>query len=142
MKKKLRFCALQVLLWLLSGHCTSKYSPDNLPAQQVRFGTGGGIVGRETTWILLTNGQLFKLKASETSAGGSAVRRQGRRLFREAKALLSTPRPLFSHPGNVYWFVEWRDGAREQRITWGHPDHPADTAIVQLHQRLMALTRE
>ena len=47
------------------------FTADNLPTLQLRWGTGGGIVGKETTLTLLENGQIFKqgFKGEATEVG-------------------------------------------------------------------------
>jgi hypothetical protein len=41
---------------------TPQYNASNLPDTQLRFGYGGGVVGKETTYCLLENGQIFVSK--------------------------------------------------------------------------------
>lgn len=128
----------------IAQQCATSYTPERLPAQYLRFGSGGGFSGELTTWTLLPNGQLFK----SVGLDGPRVewkqhaRREGRKAFQEAEALRLLDRSPFSHPGNVYRFVEWTDGERKQRITWGSREHAVDSAVEALYGRLTALTRE
>jgi hypothetical protein len=140
LKKHLFFCAL------VGGAlcCSSPYAPERLPTRYVRFGHGGGITGEVKTWMLLSNGQMFKATSRQSEPVGccAGARRQGRRLFREVEAMKLCEKPLFEHPGNVYRFVEWIEEGRSCRTTWGSPSHPIDSALEGLHRRLMDLVRE
>lgn len=133
-----------VLAAMVAAQCSSSYTAERLPTQHLRFGSGGGFSGEVVTWTLLHNGQLFRHSRLDntTIEWKQHSRRQGRVLFREAEALQLLDRPPFLYPGNMYRFLEWTDGARVQRITWGSREHPVDSAIEALHERLMALTRE
>ncbi len=127
----------------LAQQCATPYTPERLPAQYLCFGAGGGFSGEVTTWTLLPNGQIFKSVGLDgpMMEWKGHVRREGRKAFREAEALRLADRPPFSHPGNRYSFVEWIEGERRQRITWGSREHAVDSAVEALHRRLMALTR-
>lgn len=143
--KNTSFLLAILLAWVafLSQQCTTSYTPERLPARYLRFGVGGGFSGEVTTWTLLPNGQLFKsvgLDGPMVEWTGHA-RREGRKAFREVEALRLADRPPFSHPGNRYSFVEWIEGERRQRITWGSREHAVNSAVEALHGRLMALTR-
>lgn len=143
MKKALLFSVLLFVAAFFVQQCTTRYTADQLPAQYLRFGSGGGFSGELTTWTLLPNGQLFK----SVGLDGPMVewkqhaRREGRKAFQEAETLRLLDRSPFSHPGNVYRFVEWADGERKQRITWGSREHAVDSAVEALYGRLTALTR-
>lgn len=132
--------------WLLLAtvQCTAPYTPDRFPAHRLRFGSGGGFSGEVITWTLLPNGQLFRnSRLKDTTIEWTAhARREGRRLFQEAQTLELWKKPPFSHPGNVYRFIEWKDDQRTHRITWGAREYPVDSTIETLYLRLMALTRE
>ena len=56
----------------------TRYAADNLPDRQLRWGSGGGYVGKETTYTLLDNGQIFiretGSKLAETSAANLVFR--------------------------------------------------------------------
>ncbi|MEO6758357.1 MAG: hypothetical protein ABIO24_02805, partial [Saprospiraceae bacterium] len=38
-----------------------KYSAGNFPEKQLRWGSGGGFTGQVNSYVLLENGQLFKI---------------------------------------------------------------------------------
>lgn len=134
---------LLAILSVAIAYCSPKQTLDRLPSKYLRFGSGGGVVGETTTWTLFPNGQLFRTRTlqPDTLEWQQHSRRTARRLFQEAEAMSLLDRPPFEHPGNRYYFVEWTEGERSQRITWGRLEHPVDSTIEALYQRLVALTR-
>lgn len=141
-----RFPLIALLLGavLASYHCKHpKYSPMDLPGEQIRFGNGGGFTGMEMTYTLLENGQVFKFgsKAPQPMEVAAAKRRTARRLFETAESLglLHTE---FMHPGNTYQFIEFQDDGQQRRIAWGDGEHPVDPKIQSLFDELMQLVAE
>lgn len=120
----------------------TKYTTDNLPDQQLRWGSGGGYVGKETTYTLLESGQMF---VRET--GGKLTEINGTKP-KKAKALYETMRKLglatldFQHPGNTYSFIEVLSGDSLKRISWGEKDHPVDSNIRDLFGELNELVKK
>ncbi|MCB0532242.1 MAG: hypothetical protein H6574_20260 [Lewinellaceae bacterium] len=122
---------------------TTKYTPDNLPDEYLRFGNGGGFTGIETTYTLLENGQLFKSvsRQSETQELATCKRKKVKRLFERAETL-DLANLKFMYPGNIYQFVEILDDGAMNRIVWGEKDNPVDENIKSLHEELMQLIVE
>jgi hypothetical protein len=126
----------------LSNQCKHpRYTADNLPDEYLRFGNGGGFTGVETTYTLLENGQLFKA----TTAAPQAVELKSCKR-KTADDLLDTAEALgvlkldFTHPGNIYKFIECTDDGQTRRITWGDSGHPVDEKIQALYDQLVQLT--
>jgi hypothetical protein len=117
-----------------------RYTADQLPEKQIRFGTGGGFVGRETLFSVLENGQMFKKGPDGlTSALPDIKSRKAKSLFKSL-AKSDFANLSFQHPSNVYSFVEipvGRDGYH--RVTWGDPAHPVDARVQDLFDQLNAL---
>jgi hypothetical protein len=118
----------------------TKYTSDQLPAEQIRFGRGGGFVGKESVYTLLQNGQIFLKgidgKLAETDDAKSKVAKS---CFKTIEQLnLATLK--FEHPANTYSFIEVPAGDTFNRITWGDNNYPVDPAIQELFLKLMALT--
>jgi hypothetical protein len=113
-----------------------KYTADNLPKEQIRFGKGGGFSGMEESYTLLENGQLFD---RNKVALDSAKRRIAKTCFK-AIGRLGLEKLDFKHPGNTYSFIEVpaADGSFN-RIAWGAADAKLDSNIVKLHGKLMGL---
>ncbi|MBK6930002.1 MAG: hypothetical protein IPH12_03750 [Saprospirales bacterium] len=142
--KTARFFPVLLAITAFFIHCKhqQQYTGDNLPAEALYFGNGGGFTGAETAYALLENGQLFKWadKASGAEVLTGFSRKAARKLFESAQKqeVLKTE---FMHPGNMYSFIELHQNGREfHRIAWGDRDHPVDPKIKELHEALMQLT--
>ncbi|MBX2892786.1 MAG: hypothetical protein KF734_17790 [Saprospiraceae bacterium] len=127
-------------LWLACKQ--TKYTPGNFPDKQLRWGSGGGIVGKETTYTLLDNGQIFKREM------GGSLTETSKAKANKAKALYKMVETLglaqrdFKHPGNVYDFIEVLDGDSVHRISWGEANIPVDPKIKDLFNELNGLTKK
>jgi hypothetical protein len=131
-------CAVIALLFWFCKH--TRYATDQLPKQQIRFGSGGGYVGRETVFTLLENGQIFKQGIDgQTNALPDAKQRVAKGLFK-ALENMKFENIKFSHPGNIYSFIEIPTGeTTTHRVTWGDPAHPVDGTVEDLFKKLNAL---
>ncbi|MBL7825711.1 MAG: hypothetical protein JNJ57_03710 [Saprospiraceae bacterium] len=129
------------LLFQLCKH-QPKFSPDNLPVKQLRWGNGGGFTGRENTNVLLENGQLFsnKLSGEFKEAEEKAKSKTSAALFKSVQAL-NLGKMEFVHPGNLYQFIEFHDGDAVQRVVWGDASFPVDPAIQSLFDQLNGLLK-
>lgn len=135
--KGVPFFAAILLLLGLTGCQAGKHPPGDLPERQLRFGGGGGFAGAYEEYVLLENGQLFYRNAVEKPLTElPAIRRSlARRLWEQAEALPFASM-AFEHPGNLYHFLEWRDGDGAHRLTWGDPDRPVDPKVQTLYEDL------
>jgi hypothetical protein len=135
--KGIPFFAAILLLLGLPGCQAGKYPPGALPERQLRFGGGGGFAGAYEEYVLLENGQLFYRNAVEKPLTElPAIRRSvTRELWQQAEALPFAAME-FEHPGNLYHFLEWRDGAAARRLTWGDPAWPVDPKVRTLYEEL------
>ncbi len=131
--------ATATLFWFCK---QQKYTVGQFPSKQLRWGNGGGFVGRETTFTLLENGQIFQTEMPDkmtelqkTKAGKS------KKLFQIAQALELAKRD-FDHPGNIYSFIEYQEGDMVQRITWGDPKFPVDDRVKDLFAQLSELVKK
>ena len=136
----LTLVAVASLFWFCKHQ--PKFTADNLPPQQLRWGKGGGFVGKETSYTLLQNGQLF---ASEMAGPLNALK-QGKAkaaagLFKAATKL-ELAKKEFNYPGNTYSFIEIKDGDAIQRITWGDPTYTVDAGVQALFERLNGLIKK
>ena len=127
-------------LWLACKQ--PKYAPGNFPDNQLRWGNGGGVVGKETTYTLLDNGQIFIRDM------GGPLTEIGKTKGKNAKELFGMIETLglqkidFQHPGNVYDFIEVLSGDSVHRISWGEKDKPVDPKIRDMFNRLNALVKK
>jgi hypothetical protein len=142
MKKTLPIFAL-IMILLGANACKHqpKFTADTLPAQQMRWGSGGGFAGKENVYTLLQNGQIF-----QRDAQGNLVERKKTKA-KKAAAIYKTARELkladldFNYPGNVYSFLEWQDGDAIRRIVWGDPKIPANRDVKAVFDQMNALLK-
>jgi len=131
-------CLTPILLLLaLTGCQSTKYGPEALPERQLRFGAGGGFAGAYEEYVLLENGQLFYRNAVEKPLTELPAIRPSlaHALWEQAEALPFASNE-FERPGNLYHFLEWRDGAGARRLTWGDPARPVDSKVRKLYEEL------
>lgn len=126
--------------------CCCKHQPtftaDKLPARQIHWGTGGGVVGKETTHTLLENGQLFQRDiAGKMTEAGRKKAKIAAGIFKSVQEL-NLAKLEFSHPGNTYSFIEWQDGDAISRTVWGDPKYPVAPEVNALYERLNTLLKK
>jgi len=130
--------AAAILFWFCKHN---RYTPGNFPDHQIRWGHGGGFAGKETTYTLLENGQIFELQMGRLVEQSSTKKRT-------AKSVLKTTESIglatldFKHPSNIYQFIEVLSGDAVQRISWGDPKHPVNADIQALYDRLEGLVKK
>jgi hypothetical protein len=117
------------------------YTTDKMPDKQLRWGNGGGFVGKETGYTLLDNGQVFY------QAAGAALVEMKKSRAKKAKNIFKTVDNLglatldFKHPGNTYSYIEVVNGENAQRIIWGDKQHAVDPKIQELFRQLGGLVK-
>ncbi len=121
---------------ILSSCKTTQYSnPDDFTGRIISVGEGGGITGKTNRYSILENGQVFlittnpsgvselkKLKKSDTEAIFSRFERLG---FADTE---------FSHPGNMTYFVDFRDGSKGHEVKWGDGNFPPPQNILEFYR--------
>lgn len=133
----LTLVAMASLLWFCKHQ--PKFTADNLPTKQLRWGKGGGFVGKETAYTLLENGQIFVREM------GGALTESPRTKGKKALAAYKLAETLglskldFNHPGNTYSFLEWQEGDAVKRIAWGDANEPVDGNLQSLFDTLNGL---
>lgn len=129
------------LLFIFCKH-QPKFTRDNLPAKQLRWGSGGGFAGKETTHILLENGQIFQQEmngpATET---GSAKPKTAATLFKTVESL-ALQKLEFNHPGNIYSFLELQQGDSVAKVVWGDQNFTVNDQVKALYDQLNALLKK
>ena len=110
---------LSLVLLLIVACRSNKYSADQLPDQQLHFGTSGGFAGITTTTILLNNGQLFHQKMAKANWEQLAAqkKRVGKKHFAKARQIKWDELPD-TEPGNLNYFIVWKNGSEEHRFDW------------------------
>jgi hypothetical protein len=116
------------------------YMAENLPEKQLKWGTGGGFVGKESFYILLDNGQVFQhepLMGDSIAEITSVKRRDAKAMFKVAdEAGLKTLD--FNHPANMYSFLQYSG----KRIVWGDKKFPVAAPVEQLYKDLNKLVNK
>ncbi len=117
-----------------------KYTPEKFPGNQIRWGSGGGFAGIETTYVLLPNGQLFK----RAGVGASYIelkplKKKEARDYFEKVASLQLFKQDIDKPGNMYYFLREITEATDSQATWGAGDYIPPKGLVTLYKALNAL---
>lgn len=134
---------LSIALFAVSCSKSITYTPDNLPEKQLHWGNGGGFVGKETIHLLCDNGQLFSRDkmSGQTTADGKTGKKKAKALFAEAEKL-GLDKLSFNHPGNIYNFIEWRNGGESNRIVWGDKNAALPKPVSDYFGKLNALLKK
>lgn len=142
---KLSLLQIGLVLFLFSFCNCNKhaYSADKLPDEQLLFGEGGGFTGAVTTYMLLQNGQLFRVNSmqGDTTEIAKVEKKSAKMLLKEAKEMEFNKMNI-QEPGNVYYFVGLRDGKETYKATWGNPEYTIDPKIQSFYKRLMETTKQ
>lgn len=120
----------------------TKYAPGNFPDKQLRWGNGGGVVGKETTYTLLDNGQIFVRDMGGPLTEKNKVKDKKAQAMYAMIETLGLQKIDFQHPGNVYDFIEVLSGDSVHRISWGEKDVPVDPKIKDLFNQLNGLVKK
>lgn len=116
------------------------YSAGNLPEKQIQWGSGGGFVGKESYFILLENGQIFKhepMMGDSIAEINGVKARAAKTAFKAADAAgLSTLD--FRHPSNTYMFIVQAGN----RVVWGDKSHPVAEPVDKLYRQLNDLIKK
>ena len=139
-RQLIRLLAFGLLGFFVVQACKpSEYTLDNLPDQQLRFGSGGGFAGTSTTHLLLANGQYFRKpqQSQQLSYVATIDKRLAKEYLKRAQDL-ALENMDFDHPGNMYYFLDLTDGDTQGKVTWGDINHPMSDAVTGLYKELIA----
>ena len=132
------------LLSILLLYACKTYSPADLPAHRLQFGSGGGFTGMVTEYTLLRNGQLF---VRTGRAGAGEWEEMSRIKSSEARSLYQRwhDNTLFKEriqqPGNRYYFINMQQDSTEYRQSWGASDYTPDDALKAFFDKAMELVK-
>ncbi len=133
-----RITYLLLLLGLFASCSTSK-ELRKFAGNDITFGSGGGFANQMTTYILKYDGSLLQQKrmSNEAALIGKISPRKAKAFFKDFLAHgLDTLQ--FSDPGNMYYFIGFRNDSTQQKITWGGSKTPPDYPK-EFYQSLMKL---
>jgi len=120
----------------------TKYSAEKLPEKQIRWGNGGGFVGKESSHILCDNGQIFNRDiAGNITEAKKTKAKNAKALFKTIEGL-GLAKMEFNHPGNLYNFIEFQEGDMVSRAVWGDKNYPADKSLESLFRELDGLLKK
>jgi len=129
-----------VLLFTACKH--TKYLADKLPEKQIRWGNGGGFVGKESGHILLENGQIFSRDImGQLTEAQKTKSKKAKAIFKSIQAL-GLAKMEFNHPGNMYNFLEFQEGDMVSRVVWGDKANPVGKPVVDLYSQLNELLKK
>lgn len=120
---------------------TTKYTIEELPDQQLYFGSGGGFTGAVNEYMLLDNGQLYKHDGGEYTEVPKVKKKKAEKLFKTYYDL-KLDSLQFRRPGNMYYYLRMKDKEEEFFTSWGNPAVLPDSAIGVLYDDLMGLVRK
>ncbi len=143
MKTNFQISLFLMLAFSLLASCKSQqYTAENLPEQQLVFGEGGGFTGAVTQYILLENGQIFKHYSMEASTVelGSVKKRTAKEMMKKVQAMQLDTMDV-KQPGNMYYFLSYKTGEDEHRVTWGAASYQVDSQIESFYKELMQMSK-
>ncbi len=128
---------------LLSACHPKHYTPGEFPGEQLRFGSGGGFTGAVTEYILLENGQLFRMdsRRKDTTEIAKLTKKEAKHLLEEAEEL-HLEKTTIEEPGNIYYFIGMKKKEEMHKVTWGKPDYTIDAKIEAFYKKLIETTKK
>ncbi len=141
--KLIVFSASILVLFSMAQACSHpKYAADKLPTKQIRWGNGGGFVGKETSHILCDNGQIFSRDIlGATTAAGKTRSKKAKALFKTAETL-GLAKMEMNQPGNIYYFLEFQDLDMMSRVVWGDKNVPVAKPAEDFFRDLNSLLKK
>ncbi len=135
---------LGMFLFSFFAFCSSpKYtSPADFPDAQITFGSGGGITGFVTEYVLLENGQLFSKKTTDENYQvlTRVKKNEVKQIFKNYD-FLKIGEIAHDHPSNMYQFIEFNHKDKKHRITWGDANTPVESNVNIFYGILNRLTK-
>ncbi|MEM6319156.1 MAG: hypothetical protein AAF960_15890 [Bacteroidota bacterium] len=134
------FCCCLSLTF--SNYSCKKYTPTNLPAEQIHFGEGGGFTGAVIEFCLLENGQLMRKKdfLAKFAPFKKVKKKVAKECFQMGHEIPFETMEL-NNPGDRYYFIQWKTDAIDKRITWGRPNTDIPKSVATFYQQLKSLTK-
>lgn len=142
---KFSFVPIAFALLFFVGTTACKHNPYNaekLPEKQIRWGNGGGIVGKESAHILCENGQIFYRDILGKVKDAPKTKRKNAVALYKTVEKLELSKMDFTHPSNTYQFIEWQDGDMVSRVVWGDKGFPVEKSISDLYGSLNLLLQK
>lgn len=115
-----------------------QYTMENLPAERLHFGSGGGFTGKTSEYILLlSNGKiLFKDELKNELESVGRLTKQELAELKDELAKVDFKKAT-DKPGNMSSFVSLYSGNEAQKVQWPAGQKAPETAIVNCYDILM-----
>ena len=125
-----------ILLCLIVGCKSTKYTAKDLPQNQVLIGNGGGFSGIQTEYILLENGQLFERSSMRDSLVElkGVSKKAAQKIFEQIRTL-GMDTMNYNQPGNLYKYLSYSTPFKDYRITWGAQDTVPGKSITSFYEK-------
>lgn len=135
MKSMFLFSGILILSFF--GCKSQQYTFEDLPENQLVFGSGGGITGASDNYILLENGQLFHTNSltKEVKELEPIPKKEAKKCFAKLEEL-SLSEMDFIHPGNRYYFLEEVKSDSIHKVIWGSHDNEISEDCVNFYNEL------
>ena len=142
-RKNILLVLTSVIILFTVNSCASKKVLNSTGITAITFGSGGGSTNAITKYQITTNRELFEMKTLEKTT------REIKRISKaELKSIykmidkLSKEQLKFSHPGNLYYFIELEKSKEKINIAWGDPSFAEPVEIRELYEYLNNLIKQ
>jgi hypothetical protein len=121
---------------------TQEFTPYDYKEEILIFGKGGGFTGESIEYSLLSNGQIFK----GTNKEGNVIelkklkKRKVDQIFKNYH-LLKFDEMMINRPGNIYYYLELKQGELKHKIQWGAHDFNCPETLNIYFSNLMATVK-
>lgn len=111
---------LGATLSLFFTSCQRKIAADALPETYIKFGSGGGFVGKEHTFLLLPNGRLYEnpIDTAQVFKKIKKIKAAKTALIFDEKTITTLESLTFNKPDNIYHYVEIHRNGKTHRLTF------------------------
>ncbi len=128
---------------LLIQNCkTTAYTPDDYPENQIIFGSGGGFAGTYNYYYLFENGELYKNSTTDEKylKVKKVKKNQVKQVFNNYD-LLKLKDYTFNDPGNISYFIHFKNKEVDHKIQWGGGNEVIDKNVDTMYKILMSFTK-
>ena len=127
-----RICFFLTCLTLC--YCTTGSIAKKTGIDEIRFGNGGGFTGEIKSYLFTADNKLLE----HNEVLNKVDSRRTLALFNLAKELKNYE---FNEPQNVYSFIEIKTAEKTNRIVWWAGSVTVDKRVIELHNKLIAITK-
>jgi hypothetical protein len=104
-------------------------------------GSGGGFTGKETAYLLLDDGRLYRRTSTQPTYAliGRQTAATTKRVFTSVEDRCAIRRTAYDKPGNMYRFVRWKKGAEQYKVAWAPNDGNVPAGYNQVYSSFMGM---